>query len=213
MRLQTRGMAIGAILAVALLGLVSSWLLANSAYGDSAPQLDQAPADYDVDLLIRPRDGAPEGTPPEFYFEPVGLSIQPGQTVRFRALTPHHTATAYHTQHVKQMRVPEGVPPFSSPIIPVGESWSYTFTQPGVYDLWCGPHEMFGMTIRIVVGEASGPATDPPADLGARGAFGAAGTVLSDPALAPARILEQGRVGWAELDPASKRIPSFLGGG
>jgi hypothetical protein len=30
---------------------------------------------------------------------------------------------------------------------------------------------------------------------------------------APARILEQGRVGWAELDPASKRIPSFLGGG
>ena len=164
-----------------------------------------AAADDEVRLVIEELEGAPPGVPPAFYFEPTGLAIAPGQTVRFRALTPHHTVTAYHAQHVKPMRVPAGVPPFSSPVIPVGESWTHTFTRPGVYDLWCAPHEPFGMAMRLVVGEASGPATEPPTDFSPAGAFGAAGAVLSDPALAPARILDRGTVSWAELDAASKQ--------
>ncbi|HEX2037159.1 MAG TPA: plastocyanin/azurin family copper-binding protein [Chloroflexota bacterium] len=179
---------------------------APPAYPQPAEQTDRA--DHEVDLLIAERAGAPPGTIPEFYFEPVGLAIQPGQTVRFNAVMPHHTVTAYHAQHVKPMRVPEGVPPFSSPIIPIGESWSYTFTRPGVYDLWCGPHEQFGMAMRLVVGEVSGPAAEPPTDFGPAGTLGAAGAVLSDPALAPARVLARGRVSWAELSPASKQPPA-----
>ena len=99
---------------------------------------------YEVHMYIMPVEGRPI---PEFYFEPTGLYLEPGDTVTFVADTPHHTATAYHAQHVKTQRVPEGVEPFSSPVIPVGQSWEYTFDTPGVYDLWCGPHEQYGMAM------------------------------------------------------------------
>ncbi|MDQ3701920.1 MAG: hypothetical protein M3442_13515, partial [Chloroflexota bacterium] len=85
------------------------------------------------------------------------------------------------------------------------------FTRPGVYDLWCGPHEFLGMAMRIVVEEATGPGAAPPTDFSPSGTTLTAGLVLSDPALAPARILARGRVSWDELDPASKRLPDFLG--
>lgn len=165
---------------------------------------------HEIQLMIQPVEGAPI---PEFYFQPTGLFIQPGDTVRFVAVTPHHTATAYHAQHVKPMRVPEGVEPFSSPIIPIGESWEYTFDTPGVYDLWCGPHEQYGMAMRIVVGEASGPATEPVTDFSPEGAFGAAGTVLNDPALDPQNIIEQGAVEWAAISPEAKVPPAMPEGG
>ena len=48
----------------------------------------RAAADHEVRLVIEERAGAPPGVPPAFYFEPTGLAIAPGQTVRFRALTP-----------------------------------------------------------------------------------------------------------------------------
>lgn len=146
--------------------------------------------------------------PPQFYFEPVGLFIQPGDTVRFVAASPHHTVTAYHGAHVKPQRVPEGVEPFSSPVIPAGQAWEYTFTVPGTYDLWCAPHEMFGMVMRIVVGEPGGPAEAPVTDFSPVGAYGAAGTVLNDPALSSLNIVAVGSVAWADLDPASKVPPA-----
>jgi len=168
-------------------------------------------ADHVVDLRIGERHGAPPGSTPEFFFEPTGLAIKPGQTVRFRALTPHHTVTAYHSQHVKTLRVPEGVPPFSSPVLPVGDAFDYTFTLPGVYDLWCAPHEFFGMVMRLVVGEATGPGARPSTDFSPTGTTLQAGAVLNDPALAPDRILQRGKVSWTEIDPASKRNPLEAG--
>ena len=208
-----------AFISLATVGLGAAAGLAITACAGDAPSAapgGQAtaapgPADHTVDLRIDERHGAPPGTIPEFFFEPTGLAIKPGQTVRFRALTPHHTVTAYHPQHVKTLRVPEGVPPFSSPVMPVGESFSYTFTLPGVYDLWCAPHEFFGMVMRLVVGEASGPGTVPTTDFSPSGTTLNAGAVLSDPALAPERILQRGKVSWTELDPASKAIPPGLG--
>jgi len=149
-----------------------------------------------------------EGRPlPVFYFEPVGLRIEPGDTVTFVAASPHHTATAYHGQHVKTHRVPDGVEPFSSPIVPVGETWSYTFTIPGTYDLWCGPHEMYGMAMRIVVGEPGGPAEAPVTEFGPDGVFGAAGVLLNQPELASSRIVELGRVAWSEVLAAVLAVP------
>jgi plastocyanin len=166
--------------------------------------LAHAQTTHDVMMHITPVEGRPT---PEFYFEPVGLLIQPGDTVNFVAVSPHHTATAYHEQHVKAHRVPDGVEPFSSPVVPVGEVWSYTFTVPGTYDLWCGPHEHYGMAMRIVVGEPGGPAEEPVTDFSPVGAYALAGHVLNDPALGSNEIVERGSVSWYDLDPASKVLP------
>ncbi len=158
---------------------------------------------HEVHMNLMPVEGRPI---PEFFFQPTGLLIQPGDTVTFVANTPHHTATAYHAQHVKTQRVPEGVEPFSSPIVPINGTWDYTFTEPGVYDLWCGPHEQYGMAMRIVVGEATGPGMEPITDFGPEGVFATAGTVLSDPALDPLNIVSAGQVMWEELATESKAL-------
>jgi len=151
---------------------------------------------HEVTMHIDPVEGRPV---PVFYFEPVGLLIQPGDTVDFVAVSPHHTATAYHAQHVKSHRVPDGVEPFSSPIVPVGQTWSYTFTVPGTYDIWCGPHEHYGMVMRIVVGAAGGPAEEPADDFSPVGTYALAGLVLNLPELASARIVELGSVPWSDV--------------
>jgi plastocyanin len=158
---------------------------------------------HEVHLNIMPVEGRPI---PEFFFQPTGLFIEPGDSVSFIADTPHHTATAYHAQHVKTQRVPEGVEPFSSPIIPISQTWEYTFTEPGVYDLWCGPHEQYGMAMRIVVGEASGPGTEEITNFNPDGVFATAGTVLSDPALNPLNIVSLGQVMWEDLATESKAL-------
>lgn len=159
---------------------------------------------HDVVMHITPVEGRPV---PEFYFEPVGLLIEPGDSVRFVAASPHHTATAYHAEHIKSHRVPDGVEPFSSPIVAIGQDWTYTFTVPGTYDLWCGPHEHYGMAMRIVVGEPGGPAEDPVTNFGPDGVFATAGLVLNDPALASGQIVALGSVSWYDLDDASKVLP------
>ncbi len=160
---------------------------------------------HEVQLMIQEVEGRPL---PYFFFEPTGLYVEPGDTVRFIAVTPHHTVTAYHSQQGKQQRVPDGVEPFSSPVIPIGEAWEYTFETPGVYDVWCGPHEMYGMAMRIVVGEAAGPGATPPDDMGPDGTFGTAGLVLGDPALDPENIIEVQAVPWTDLSDDSKGIPN-----
>ena len=165
---------------------------------------------HEVELIIEPVEGSPI---PQFYFEPAGLFIEPGDTIRFVATSPHHTVTAYHPLQGKPLRVPEGVEPFSSPMIPVGQTWEYTFTVPGVYDVWCGPHESYGMVMRIVVGEATGPAMEPPTDLGPEGTYGAAGTVLMDAALNPLNIISVGAVSWHDISDEAKAGPGAPGEG
>lgn len=149
---------------------------------------------HTVNLMIEEVEGGVE-----FYFSPVGLFIAPGDTVVFRGLTPHHTVTAYHAQHGKAQRVPDGVPPFSSPVVPVGLDWSYEFVIPGVYDLWCAPHESYGMVMRIVVGEATGPGAVPSTDFGPFGTFDLAGAILNAQAMSPERIIAQGKVMWSDV--------------
>ncbi len=165
---------------------------------------------HEVELIIAPVEGQPI---PEFYFEPTGLYIEPGDTVRFVAASPHHTVTAYHPLQGKPQRVPDGVEPFSSPMIPVGSTWEYTFDVPGVYDVWCGPHESYGMVMRIVVGEASGPAMKASDDFGPEGTYGAAGTVLNDQALNPDNIVASGSVSWGEISVEAKAGPGAPGEG
>jgi plastocyanin len=115
--------------------------------------------DHVVELHVRAGveydPGPPKDTEhgPIFHFDPVGLAVDPGDVIQFTYTTPDHTITAYHPAHGFQRRVPETVPPFSSPIVNAGGAWLYEFTEEGLYDLYCGPHHVLGMTMRIVVGD------------------------------------------------------------
>lgn len=97
-----------------------------------------------------------------FHFEPVGLHVDPGAVVQFDFLSPEHTVTAYHPDQGRQRRVPVDVAPFSSTVNVQGGFWLYRFDEPGVYDLFCTPHEFAGMGMRIVVGDDPGPVVREP---------------------------------------------------
>jgi plastocyanin len=99
----------------------------------------------------------------DVWFDPVGIRIEPGQTVRWINLDPgnSHTATAYHPANVERpLRIPQGAEPWSSDYLLPNETCSVTLTVEGVYDYFCIPHEHAGMVGRIVVARSGDkPAT------------------------------------------------------
>ncbi|UPV74549.1 hypothetical protein M0R89_00420 [Halorussus limi] len=113
---------------------------------------DELRPDREVRLLASKLDPAAE-IPILFYFDPVGLHVDSGDIVQFTFDSPDHTVTAYHEAIGFQTRVPEEAPPFSSPIAPLDGAWLYRFDHGGVYDLYCGPHHVLGMVMRVVVGD------------------------------------------------------------
>jgi plastocyanin len=95
-------------------------------------------------------------------FDPVGLLIQPGQTLRWICEANYHTAAAYHPNNADHsLRIPRTAKPWSSDVLQPGEHFDLTLNVPGVYDYFCAPHELGGMVGRIVVGVASGPGSLP----------------------------------------------------
>lgn len=87
------------------------------------------------------------------WFEPVGLRVGPGATVRWVVERGAHTATAYHPDKGDYpLRIPEYAAPWDSGYLTAkGERFEHTFRQEGVYDYFCRPHEAAGMVGRIVV--------------------------------------------------------------
>ncbi len=187
-----------------------------------SPEIEPPVApDHEVRALIRSRE---DREIPEFFFEPTGLAVEPGDTVRFTLATPHHSVTAFHPAMGFAPRVPDGVPPFSSPVLPVEAYWLYTFDEEGVYDFHCGPHEVFGHVGRIVAGSATGPGAEPvpgpgtePTDDGGddgsegegpelRPPTGTAAAVLNDRSLQPECILRNGAVSWERIDAENKQL-------
>jgi plastocyanin len=97
-------------------------------------------------------------------FEPIGLLIRPGQTVRWvNAGNNVHTTTAYHPDNDDHpLRIPETAQPWNSGyLINPGDRFELTLTVEGVYDYYCTPHELAGMVGRIIVGRPAGPGTLP----------------------------------------------------
>ena len=95
------------------------------------------------------------------YFDPVGLYVEPGETVSFKMVSGNHSATAYHDQYslADVTRIPKGAQPFDSEvIIDEGVTFEHTFNTEGTYDYYCIPHKTMGMIARIVVGKPGGPA-------------------------------------------------------
>ena len=105
------------------------------------------------DAIIVKMEGRADGS--HVWFDPVGLHVKPGQTVRWFNRDPGnaHTVTAYHPKIFERpLRIPANVQPWNSDYLLPGESFSVRFMKPGVYDYYCVPHEHAGMVGRIVVG-------------------------------------------------------------
>lgn len=186
----------------------------DKIYGATyAAGVDTVPAglvDHLVELHIRGGEGDHAGfpidpdsgdeIPAEFFFDPVGLHVTPGEIVDFNVHNHLHTVTSFHP---KYEGFPERVPTdhaLTSPPISDGDSWLYKFTTKGVYDLLCLPHLGLGMVMRVVVFD---PAEDS-LDDSTFEEWGPlpipnAGNVLSDDALDPANIVAAGEVAWSDL--------------
>jgi len=101
------------------------------------------------------------------YFEPDRLAIEPGDTVRWILESGLHSTTAYHPDNVdKPLRIPENALSWDSGHLSEKDTvFEHTFSQEGVYDYYCMPHEALGMVGVIVVGSAlDGPGLAPPQD-------------------------------------------------
>lgn len=129
------------------------------------------------------------------YFDPIGVHLQPGDTVRWIQEANFHSTTAYHPVNSNhELRIPEQAQPWDSDILlaaypAAGSTFEWTFTVEGVYDYFCRPHEAAGMVGRLVVGQpGDGPGSRPfnyaperrwnPPPVAAQRAFPAIETIL-----------------------------------
>lgn len=171
---------------------------------------DELPADFEPDATVELRTVTQTGAVlGDFAFDPVGLHVESGAVVRFDGAAPEHTVTAYHRAMGRTQRVPEAVPPLSSPVLAEDGFWLYRFDEAGVYDLFCASHEFYGMVMRVVVGEMDewtvvrSEEGQPP--------FGSAQAVFDQDALDPAAVVEAGSVAWEDLEfggPADEGAPA-----
>jgi plastocyanin len=97
----------------------------------------------------------------DVWFDPIGLLVLPGDTVRWIVDQNVHTTTAYHPRNANHsLRIPERAAPWDSGfLVEPGQHFDVTLTVEGVYDYFCQPHEAAGMVGRIVVGRPAGPGT------------------------------------------------------
>ncbi len=97
------------------------------------------------------------------WFDPVGLLVNPGTTIRWILDANVHTATAYHPANDDHsLRIPEAARPWDSGfVVNPGDRFETTLAVEGVYDYFCAPHEMHGMVGRIIVGRPIGPGALP----------------------------------------------------
>ena len=95
-----------------------------------------------------------------YYFDPIGLFVEPGTTVDFVIESGAHSATSYTTDNpsVSERRIPEGAESWDSGTISGSDSFEYTFETEGTYDYYCIPHKTLGMVGRVVCGSPGGPA-------------------------------------------------------
>lgn len=119
----------------------------------------------DVEGLDRVEDKtyeiATESAYSRIFFNPIGVLIEPGATIKFVFDVPDNTTTAYED------RIPEDAEPWDSGLITEqGATFEKTFDVPGTYDYYSKPREDKDMFGRIVVGKPGGPAEDAPERMG-----------------------------------------------
>ena len=73
----------------------------------------------------------------QVWFDPIGVLVRPGQTLRWINRDPgnSHTATAYHPRNEQRpRRIPQQAEPWHSDYLLPNETFSVTLTQEGVYE-------------------------------------------------------------------------------
>ena len=115
------------------------------------------PAGRKVEIRMRS-----DATGARVWFDPIGLRVTPGTTVRWVLDANVHSATAYHPANAKHaLRIPAGAAPWDSGLMTVpGQAFERRLDVPGVYDYFCIPHELAGMVGRIVVAPGDGRGLD-----------------------------------------------------
>jgi plastocyanin len=121
--------------------------------------------------------------PGQWLYDPAGLYINKGQTVRWVSRKWGSTVAAFHPSNDNhELRIPENARPFYSGLLhenaqPAGSplppksytnTFEWTFDVEGTYDYYCRNHESLGMVGRIVVGSPGGPAEKNPPGYGGR---------------------------------------------
>ena len=112
-----------------------------------------------VDIIM---SGNADGS--KVWFDPIGLVVQPGQTIRWTNKDPGnaHTSTAYHPDNdAHPLRIPQGAQSWNSDYLLPDQSFSVVLTEPGIYDYFCVPHEHAGMVGRIIVAGGAQPIPAP----------------------------------------------------
>jgi plastocyanin len=168
------------------------------------PPTPSSDADADV-VEIRIRASA-DGS--HAWFDPVGVHVRPGQTIRWVNLDPiyAHTATAYHPNYnPKNFDYSRGIPkeaqPWNSDYLWPNETFSIRLTEEGVYDYFCIPHERAGMVGRIVVGHPVETSGQPIGDV----SFDATVEAVPDPAHRSFPSVEEiRRLGVVHAHPAAR---------
>ena len=109
----------------------------------------------------------------QWFYEPAGLLIERGTTVRWVPTKWGTSVTAFHPSNANhELRIPENAKPFDSGLI--GEDsirynrFEVTFDVEGTYDYFSRFHEPLGLVGRIVVGRPGGPAETNRPGYGAR---------------------------------------------
>ena len=102
------------------------------------PSLSPSPANADVDVAVD-----------DFFFEPRNVAIPVGETVTWTVVNGFHSTTS----GVDSNDSNAGAVWDSPWLFPGGqETYSYTFTTPGVYEYFCRVHDSLDMKGKVTVG-------------------------------------------------------------
>lgn len=96
-----------------------------------------------------------------YYFDPIGLFVETGESVTWELQSGVHSSTAYDEEvdYATVTRIPNGASSWDSGVLTdQGATFEHAFETTGTYDYFCIPHKSLGMVGRIVVGEPSGSA-------------------------------------------------------
>ncbi len=88
-------------------------------------------------------------------FVPTEITIKAGDTVEWRNIgsIPHTvTADPGRAPSSRNVELPSGAEAFDSGWVMGGQSFLYTFSEPGVYRYICLPHERARMLGTVIVG-------------------------------------------------------------
>lgn len=134
-------------------------------------------------------------------FDPVGLLLAPGQTVKWVCDANVHTSTAYSPKNANHsLRIPKDAESWDSDFLLPGQSFEVTLTEEGVYDYYCAPHEMAGMVGRLIVGKPIGPGSLPFDYFKAEGKDWASAPEAAQKAFPPIEVIMRERVVRSPLD-------------